>query len=170
MAMGGALKSTAGKILSWEKLDPFLAALRSRNRLVVFTNGCFDLLHAGHVEYLEHARSLGDALIVGVNSDDSVRSIKGAGRPIVPEGQRARVLAGLAAVDAVVLFRENDPLRLILKVRPDILVKGADWALSRIVGRQEVEAMGGRVERVPLMKGLSTTAILQRIQSGGIEP
>ena len=139
------------------------AARRSGAR-VVFTNGCFDLLHAGHVRYLTAARRLGDVLVVGINDDASVRRLKGPPRPILSAVERAEVVAGLAAVDHVVLFAEDTPLALIRAVRPDVLVKGADWAESEIVGRAEVEARGGRVVRVPLVAGRSTSALVACIR------
>jgi D-beta-D-heptose 7-phosphate kinase/D-beta-D-heptose 1-phosphate adenosyltransferase len=135
---------------------------------VVFTNGVFDLLHVGHVALLEAARGEGAALVVGVNGDASVRRLgKGAGRPLVPEAQRARVVAALAAVDCVVLFDEDTPRELILALRPDVLVKGADYALDQIVGAAEVTGWGGRVTRVPLVEGMSTTSLAQRLRGGG---
>ncbi len=140
------------------------AEQRAAGRRVVFTNGVFDLLHPGHVRYLREARSLGDVLILGLNSDDSVRRNKGAGRPIVPEGERAEVLAALFAVDAVVIFDEDDPHAIISAVQPDVLVKGADWAADRIVGRDVVEARGGKVIRIPFAPGYSTTGIIERIR------
>lgn len=130
---------------------------------LVFTNGVFDLLHVGHVRYLRHARAEGDALIVGVNSDRSVRAIKGPGRPMVSEGARAELLASLACVDAAVVFDEDDPHAIISRLQPDVLVKGADWAEDAIIGRDVVEARGGRVVRVPIEDGFSTTALLDRI-------
>ena len=132
---------------------------------VVFTNGVFDLLHVGHVSLLEAARAEGGALVVGVNSDASVRRLeKGTDRPIVPERERARVLAALACVDCVVLFDEETPLALIERLRPDVLVKGADYAPAAIVGAAQVEAWGGRIVRVPLVPGASTTALLARLR------
>jgi len=132
---------------------------------VVFTNGVFDLLHVGHVSLLEAARAQGGALVVGVNSDASVRRLeKGTDRPIVPERERARVLAALACVDCVVLFDEETPLALIERLRPDVLVKGADYAPAAIVGAAQVEAWGGRIVRVPLVPGASTTALLARLR------
>lgn len=131
----------------------------------MFTNGVFDLLHPGHVTLLEAARAEGDALIVGVNSDASARRLgKGSDRPVVPEADRARVLAALAAVDCVVLFDEDTPLNLIRRLKPDVLVKGADYAPDAIVGAKEVEGWGGRVVRVPLVKDKSTTALLARLR------
>jgi D-beta-D-heptose 7-phosphate kinase/D-beta-D-heptose 1-phosphate adenosyltransferase len=132
---------------------------------VVFTNGVFDLLHVGHVALLEAAREEGAALVVGVNSDASVRRLgKGTARPIVPEAQRARVLAALAAVDCVVVFDEDTPGALILALRPDVLVKGADYEKDRIVGATEVEGWGGRVVRVPMVEGMSTTSLVRRLR------
>ncbi len=142
----------------------FVAALRRQGRTVVFTNGVFDLLHPGHIRYLAQARALGDALIVGVNSDRSVSANKGAGRPITPAAERVEILEALFMVDAVVVFDEDTPERLIEALPPDVLVKGADWAADRIVGRDVVEARGGRVVRVPVEAGYSTTAILARIK------
>ncbi|MBW8773442.1 MAG: D-glycero-beta-D-manno-heptose 1-phosphate adenylyltransferase [Gemmatimonadetes bacterium] len=133
---------------------------------VVFTNGVFDLLHPGHVELLERARAEGDLLVVGVNTDASVRRLgKGTDRPIVPEGARARVLAGLAAVDCVVLFDEDTPLEVITALAPDVLVKGADYTLDRIVGADVVQGRGGRVVRVPIVAGFSTTSIIGRLRA-----
>jgi D-beta-D-heptose 7-phosphate kinase/D-beta-D-heptose 1-phosphate adenosyltransferase len=131
----------------------------------VFTNGVFDLLHPGHIRYLQQARRLGDALIVGINSDRSVRAIKGPPRPITPETERAEIVAALGCVDAAVVFDEETPHALIAVLQPDVLVKGADWAEDAIVGRDIVEARGGRVVRVPIEAGYSTTAILQKIKS-----
>lgn len=156
-------RSAAGKILSRDDLVARFGPGRSRQ--VVFTNGCFDLLHAGHVEYLERARALGDALVVGVNTDASARRLgKGPGRPLVPEDDRARVVAALEAVDAVCLFDEDTPAQLIEAVVPDVLVKGADWSLEDVVGRDVVEAAGGRVELVPLVDGRSTSGLVKRIR------
>ncbi|HVO57810.1 MAG TPA: D-glycero-beta-D-manno-heptose 1-phosphate adenylyltransferase [Dongiaceae bacterium] len=140
-------------------------AREKRNgRRIVFTNGCFDLLHPGHIETLENARALGDALIVGVNSDRSVREMKGEGRPVLPEKERAEILAALECVDAVVIFDEPTPRETIAALLPDVLVKGGDWASDRIVGREEVERAGGRVVSVPVVSGYSTTAILEKIR------
>jgi D-beta-D-heptose 7-phosphate kinase/D-beta-D-heptose 1-phosphate adenosyltransferase len=132
---------------------------------VVFTNGVFDLLHAGHIALLEAARAAGDALVVGVNSDASVRQLgKGADRPLVAEGERARLLAALAAVDCVVLFDADTPLALIVRLHPDVLVKGADYTREAIVGAAEVEGWGGRVVRVPLVEGKSTTDLVRKLR------
>ena len=153
---------------SGEKVRTLADAARWRERQpgpVVFTNGVFDLLHVGHVALLEAARAEGGALVVGVNSDASVRRLeKGAERPIVPQRERARLLAALACVDCVVLFDEETPLALIERLRPDVLVKGADYARAAIVGADQVEAWGGRVVRVPLVPGASTTALLARLR------
>ncbi|MBX3101967.1 MAG: D-glycero-beta-D-manno-heptose 1-phosphate adenylyltransferase [Bacteroidetes bacterium] len=138
---------------------------RLKSDCVVFTNGCFDLLHAGHVTYLEAAAGYGQRLVVGINSDASVRRLKGPARPIQEAAHRARVLAALACVDAVVIFEEDTPLHLITTLRPDVLAKGADYTLEQIVGAQEVMAYGGRVERIPLVQGQSTTSIVSRMQS-----
>jgi len=139
---------------------------RGQRGKIVFTNGVFDLVHPGHVELLERARAEGDLLVVGVNSDASVRRLgKGSERPLVPQEARARVLAGLAAVDCVVLFDEDTPLELITALSPDVLVKGADYSLDRIVGADVVQARGGRVVRVPIVAGFSTTSILERLRA-----
>ena len=140
----------------------FAEALRSDGRRVVFTNGVFDLLHPGHVRYLQAARREGDALIVGINSDRSVRAIKGPARPIMPEVERAEILAALDCVDAVVVFDEETPAEIIRLVQPDVLVKGADWAADAIVGRDTVEARGGRVVRMAVEQGWSTSAIIEK--------
>ncbi|HET9963051.1 MAG TPA: D-glycero-beta-D-manno-heptose 1-phosphate adenylyltransferase [Nitrospiraceae bacterium] len=154
------------KIVTSEQLQPILKRRREQQHRIVFTNGCFDLMHIGHIRYLQAARDLGELLIVGVNSDESVRSLnKGTDRPIVPEAQRAEVLAALSCVDYVVIFPEPDPGKLIEALQPDILVKGGDWTADRIIGRTTVEARGGRVQTIPLVPGVSTTALVQRIRS-----
>ncbi len=135
-----------------------------RERTVVFTNGCFEFLHPGHVEYLTQARALGDVLVVGLNSDASVRRLKGAGRPLVDEADRATVLAGLRSVDAVTLFDEDTPLELISALLPDVLVKGGDYNLDEIVGREAVERAGGEVRVLPFVEGYSTTEIMTRLR------
>ena len=139
--------------------------LRGAGKTIVFTNGVFDLLHPGHVRYLQKARALGDALIVGINSDRSVRTNKGPGRPITPEAERAEILAALACVDAVIVFDEDTPGEIIAALQPDVLVKGADWAPDAIVGRETVEAHGGRVVRIDIETGHSTTAIVEKIRA-----
>lgn len=131
---------------------------------VVFTNGCFDLLHPGHIQTLESSRALGDAQIVGLNSDASVRELKGEGRPVIPEQERAELLAALECVDAVVIYREPTPRETIAAILPDILVKGGDWPGNQIVGRAEVEGSGGRVVSIPVVPSYSTTAILQTVR------
>jgi D-beta-D-heptose 7-phosphate kinase/D-beta-D-heptose 1-phosphate adenosyltransferase len=136
---------------------------RPRAGRLVFTNGCFDLLHPGHVQYLDEARRLGDALVVGVNTDRSVRQLKGEGRPLVPQDARAVVLAGLAAVDAVTLFDEDTPERLIAALLPDVLVKGGDYQREDVVGRADVERAGGEVRILPFRQGYSTTDLVRRI-------
>ena len=136
-------------------------------RRVVFTNGCFDLLHPGHIQSLEQARALGDALIVGINGDASVRELKGPGRPILPELERAEILAALECVDAVVIFQQITPREIIAALLPDVLVKGGDWAGDQIIGREEVEAAGGRVVSIPVVPGYSTTAILAKMRAAG---
>jgi D-beta-D-heptose 7-phosphate kinase/D-beta-D-heptose 1-phosphate adenosyltransferase len=139
-------------------------AWRAAGRRVVLTNGCFDLLHPGHVTLLEAARAEGDVLVVAINSDASIRGLKGAGRPLLPEAERAEALAALEAVDVVLCYDEPTPLEVVRALRPDVLVKGADWAEGAIVGREDVEAAGGRVVRVPLAAGRSTSALLARIR------
>jgi len=152
------------KIYSRTDLVERVAAHQEAGECIVFTNGCFDLLHIGHTRYLEEAKRLGDRLVVGLNSDDSVRQLaKGADRPIVTADQRAEVLAALACVDYVTIFDEPDPLALIQALRPNILVKGGDWSTDRIVGKEFVEAQGGSVRNIPLVPDISTTAIIQRI-------
>jgi rfaE bifunctional protein nucleotidyltransferase chain/domain len=159
--------NTIHKIASWEVAAQWLRNQQSQGRKVVFTNGCFDLLHPGHVAYLEQARSLGAALIVGVNTDASVqRLLKGSGRPVTPEADRARVLAAMACVDRVVLFDEDTPLELITGLQPDILVKGGDYKLEEIVGREVVLARGGQVRALPFVAGYSTTELMRRIREG----
>ena len=154
------------KIVTKEQLVEQLQAIRARGSRIVFTNGCFDLMHVGHTRYLQAAKALGDFLVVGVNSDESVRSLdKAPDRPIVPEAQRAEVLAALGCIDFVVVFSEPDPKALITAVQPDVLVKGGDWSLDRIIGRDVVEARGGLVRTIPLVPGFSTTALIHRIRS-----
>jgi D-glycero-beta-D-manno-heptose 1-phosphate adenylyltransferase len=159
--------STDHKMVNWEAAARWVADLQGQGKLAVFTNGCFDLVHVGHVRYLEAARSLGDGLIVGVNTDASVARLgKGPGRPINPEADRVRVLAAMACVDRVVLFGEDTPQALITLLTPDILVKGGDYRLDEIVGREVVEARGGRVVALPFEPGYSTTGLMERLRSG----
>ena len=139
---------------------------RNAGDAIVFTNGVYDLLHRGHVEYLEEARALGDRLVVGVNSDASVRRLKGPERPILPQRDRAALIAALACVDMAVVFDDDTPLALIEAIQPDVLAKGADWGADQIVGREVVEAKGGRVERIALREGLSTSTLVRRIREG----
>ena len=158
--------STGHKVVDREAAGRWVKDRQGAAKLVVFTNGCFDLLHLGHVRYLEEARSLGDVLIVGVNTDASVARLgKGPGRPLNPAADRARVLAALACVDRVVLFAEDTPLELITLIAPDILVKGGDYQLHEIVGREAVLARGGRVVALPFVPGYSTTGLIDRIRS-----
>lgn len=150
------------KVLSRSAAQAALKRARRRGERVVFSNGCFDVLHVGHVRSLEQARGLGDRLLVAVNSDASVRRLKGAGRPVVSARQRAEVLAGLACVDWVVVFPESTPLSLIRALRPDVLAKGGDWSLDEIVGREDVESWGGRVVRLREVPSVRTSKILGR--------
>lgn len=151
------------KLITLRTLSERLKCAR-KGKKVVFTNGCFDVLHSGHVRYLKKARSLGDMLIVGLNSDSSVKKIKGKGRPILPESERAEILSALEAVNYVVLFIDATPEKLIEKIVPDVLAKGADWKEDDIVGADVVKAAGGRVARVRLVKGKSTTNIIEKIK------
>ncbi|MBZ5499188.1 MAG: D-glycero-beta-D-manno-heptose 1-phosphate adenylyltransferase [Acidobacteriia bacterium] len=153
------------KLKTLDEVVQIRKRLRREGKKIVFTNGCFDLLHAGHVRYLNQARSLGDVLVVGLNSDDSVRALKGEGRPLVPEGERAEVLAALACIDYIFIFDDHTPGRVIDAIVPDVLVKGADWGVSEIVGRETVENAGGTVHSIPLVEGTSTTAIIRKILS-----
>jgi D-beta-D-heptose 7-phosphate kinase/D-beta-D-heptose 1-phosphate adenosyltransferase len=150
------------KIVSLVQLRQQLADWRNAGERIVFTNGCFDLLHAGHVTLLESARRMGDRVVVGLNSDHSVSCLKGPGRPLVTQQERARILAAMSAVDAVVIFEEATPLKLIEAVRPDVLVKGADYAENNVVGASEVRAWGGRVELVPLVQGMSSSRLMAK--------
>jgi len=152
------------KIVTIEALIRESKRLRREGKRLVFTNGCFDLLHPGHVSYLSQARSLGDALVVALNSDRSVRALKGEGRPILNQKERAEVIAALQDVDYVTIFDDDTPREVIAAVLPDVLVKGGDWALDEIVGREEVEAVGGQVLSLPYIEGSSTTDIIERIK------
>lgn len=153
------------RILARADAAAFARDLQAAGKRVVFTNGVFDLLHPGHVRYLQAARREGDALIVGVNSDRSARASKGPDRPITPEAERAELLAALACVDAAVIFDEETPDAIVKALQPDVLVKGADWPADQIVGRDTVEARGGRVVRMPVEAGHSTTAIIEKIKT-----
>lgn len=152
------------KIKSSANLSKILAKLQSKGKRIVFTNGCFDIIHLGHIKYLSKAKKLGDVLVVGLNSDSSVRAIKGKSRPINNERDRAGVLASLNFIDYVTVFNESMPERLIKKLRPDVLVKGADWKAKDIVGNEFVKSYGGKVARVPFVKGYSTTSIINRVK------
>ena len=156
---------TARAAFSAAEAAAFAAGIRASGGTVVFTNGVFDLLHPGHVRYLRDARALGDALIVAINSDRSVRANKGEGRPVTPQAERAEVLLALDAVDAVTIFDEDTPHAIVTAVQPDVLVKGADWGPDNIVGRDVVEARGGRVVRMTLAAGFSTTALLEKVRA-----
>jgi D-beta-D-heptose 7-phosphate kinase/D-beta-D-heptose 1-phosphate adenosyltransferase len=151
-------------MLDADALAAFVRDARAAGKRVVFTNGVFDILHPGHVRYLQAARAHGDVLIVGINSDASVRRNKGPERPINPQGERAEVLAALACVDAVAIFDDDTPADVIRRVQPDVLVKGADWPADQIVGRDTVEARGGRVVLEPVEQGYSTSAIIERVK------
>lgn len=153
-------------VLNLSEAEAFVEERRRSGDRIVFTNGVFDLLHPGHVRYLQQARREGDVLLVGVNSDRSVRANKGPGRPLTPEVERAEIVAALAAVDAAVVFDEETPHAIISRLQPDVLVKGADWPADQIVGRDIVEARGGRVVRVKVEEGFSTTRLIERIRKG----
>ena len=159
-----------GKVVTQDELILHVAEHKRNGQRVVFTNGCFDLLHPGHIRVLEEARSLGDLLVVALNTDASVRKSKGPGRPVLPETERAELMAALAAVDYVVLFDEPTPQELIARVLPTVLVKGSDWEPNEIVGREQVETAGGRVVSISLEPGYSTTAILDRMRAVGSNP
>ena len=155
----------SGMILTLDELLNERVRLREANRKLVFTNGVFDLLHVGHVRYLAQARTLGDALVVALNSDRSVRELKGVGRPLKGEQERAEIIAALRAVDYVTIFDDVSPRSVIGKLLPDVLVKGGDYALNQIHGREEVEAAGGRVVSLPFVEGASTTEVIDRIKA-----
>ena len=157
------MEKAAQKIKSLEEIVRLRAELRERGKRLVFTNGCFDILHVGHVRYLNRARALGDRLVVALNSDRSVGRIKGKSRPIVPEMERAEVLAALGCVDYIFFFDDATPQRIIDAIVPDVLVKGSDWELSRVIGRETVENAGGKVLTVPMIEGFSTTGIIRKV-------
>jgi rfaE bifunctional protein nucleotidyltransferase chain/domain len=159
------MMNAAEKVLDRNTLKGKLDLLRQAGKRVVFTNGCFDLLHIGHVRYLQEARKQGDCLVVAVNSDGSVRQIKEPGRPVIPESQRAEVVAALDCVDWVTIFAEPDPLALIRLLEPDVLIKGTDWSEEEIIGAPEVREAGGQVLRIKLEPGISTSALIKRIRS-----
>ena len=152
-----------GKVISLNQLKSEREKLRTENKTVVFTNGCFDLLHPGHTRYMQMARDLGDVLIVALNSDRAVQSLKGNSRPILKENERAEVMGALACVDYVMIFDDISPRETIAALLPDILVKGGDWGVDAIIGREEVEAGGGKVMSLPFVEGVSTTEIIERI-------
>lgn len=156
-----------GKLIDRDELAKVVGHTRQKGGTVVFTNGCFDLLHPGHVHLLQAARSLGDVLIVAINTDESVRRIKDEGRPVYDETERAYMLSALACVDHVVLFHEETPIPLLKLLKPDVLVKGGHYAHDEVVGWDLVEGYGGRVERVPVMEGMSTTGTIERIAGTG---
>ena len=151
------------KIKEREVLLKIVEDLKTKRKRIVFTNGCFDLLHVGHVRYLERAKALGEILVVGVNSDDSVRRLKGSGRPILPQEERAEILSGLGCVDYVIVFDESTPLELISSLQPHILVKGGDWTKQTTVGREVVEGSGGEVVILPFVEGTSTSNLIETI-------
>lgn len=157
------MKMSIQKIIDPGSLTPILDGLRKEGKKIVFTNGCFDLLHVGHLRYLKHAREAGDLLVLGLNSDRSVRELKGETRPLLPQEERAEMLAALSMVDFIVIFDERTPLNLIKEIRPDILVKGGDWKREDIVGGEEVEADGGKVVVVPEIPGRSTSNLIEKI-------
>lgn len=160
--IAGPRAAHEAKVLTRDQAAELAADLRRRGKSVVFTNGCFDILHIGHVTYLDASRQRGDALIVGINTDASVRRLKGAGRPVQPEHDRARILAGLNCTDAIVLFDEDTPLELIQALRPDVITKGSDYAKNEVVGGDLVESWGGRVELIDLIEGKSTTKLIEK--------
>ena len=154
------------KIFTLPELLKQINRLRLMKKTIAFTNGCFDILHVGHISLIEKARQFGDRLIVAINSDDSVSALKGPGRPIVGERERSRVLAALAAVDAVVVFSEATPLETILTIRPDVIVKGGDYSVSSVVGAKEIQSWGGQVQIVPIVAGFSTTQLIDSALNG----
>jgi rfaE bifunctional protein nucleotidyltransferase chain/domain len=155
----------SGKLKSLEEIKAIVVEARNNRKKVAFTNGCFDLLHRGHVHVLRQARACGDVLIVGINSDESVKQIKGSARPVLPESDRCELLGAMEMVDFVILFNESDPYDLIAAIQPDVLVKGGDWNSEKIIGADLVEEAGGSVVVVPYIKGFSTTEIIERIRN-----
>ncbi|MEE8360033.1 MAG: D-glycero-beta-D-manno-heptose 1-phosphate adenylyltransferase [Candidatus Omnitrophota bacterium] len=152
------------KIKSVEKLKTKLSLLKSEGKSIVFTNGCFDILHVGHISYLEEAKKQGDVLVVAINSDISVKKVKGAGRPILSEGDRLKMLAALESVDFVTIFSQDDPASIVTELDPDIIVKGSDWKEEEIIGAEHVKNSGGRVASIPFLKGYSTTELINKIK------
>lgn len=157
--------NSASKIITLTEATQLVDRWKLQQQSIVFTNGCFDIVHIGHIDYLEKARNLGNKLVLGLNTDNSIRRIKGENRPIVEQNARARVMAALEFVDAVVLFDEDTPLRLIQTIKPDILVKGDDYTLKNIIGADFVIDNGGKVETIPLVKGFSTSNIIEKIKT-----
>ncbi|HBI22625.1 MAG TPA: D-glycero-beta-D-manno-heptose 1-phosphate adenylyltransferase [Nitrospiraceae bacterium] len=147
-------------LIALEEFVPVIARLKQDGKRIVFTNGCFDIIHVGHIRYLKSAKELGDILVIGLNSDESVRKIKGDNRPIVSQGERAEVLSSIRSVDYVVIFNEPDPYNTIAAIKPDILIKGGDWAIDNIVGRDIVESYGGEVRTIPFVEGFSSSRII----------
>jgi rfaE bifunctional protein nucleotidyltransferase chain/domain len=166
MRIGGRCSKLEGKIRSLGQLKKITAALKKAGKKIVFTNGCFDILHYGHVKYLEDAKNKGDCLVVAVNSDGSVKKINGRNGPLVSQKYRQRVLAGLGCVDFVVLFGEETPLKTIIALKPDVLVKGGDWKEEDIVGSDFVKSRGGKVFSIGFVKGFSTSALIKKIKKG----
>ena len=152
------------KIKSLSELKRIVNRLKKKDKKIVFTNGCFDILHPGHIYYLKDAKKKGDRLILGLNSDSSVRKLKGKGRPLIPEGERAEILSNLESVDYISIFHEETPERLIREISPDVLVKGGDYRRKEVVGRKFVEEKGGKVIIIPLLKGYSTTTLIKKIK------
>ena len=165
MQAGSPQAGRPRKVLTLDEAVDRVHELKREGKRVVFTNGCFDLLHPGHTRYLAAARALGDALVVAVNSDRTVRLLKGASRPVIPEGERMELLAALRVVDYVTVFDDPTPREVIARMLPQVLVKGADWGANAIVGREEVEAAGGEVISMPLAEGFSTSALIEKIRA-----
>ena len=163
MSSSTAYCSMSGKIKSGKALGRMISSLKASGKKIVFTNGCFDIIHVGHVDYLDKARRMGDLLVVGLNSDDSVKRIKGPSRPVNGESARAKVLSALIPVDFITIFGEDTPERLIKMLKPDILVKGGDWKAENIVGASFVKTYGGKVKVVPFVNGFSTTSVISRL-------
>jgi rfaE bifunctional protein nucleotidyltransferase chain/domain len=154
------------KVKDLQAIKKVIHRLKGKERRIVFTNGCFDILHPGHTRYLWAARQLGDYLVVAVNSDRSVKAVKGEGRPIMPAEERSELLAALSFVDGVVIFDEDNPLKIIQAILPDVLVKGGDWPVNKIIGADVVKGAGGEVKRIPFVSGYSTTGIIGKIREG----